>query len=84
MSDTKSYTSSHMVRQGGDEIVTKHESGGQARSGPTPTGHTAVNYWFAKMNSAAFSAMIMVGAFVLPVVTVGMTDASITRTPPIP
>jgi hypothetical protein len=53
-------------------------------SGPTPCGDTRQPAAFVRIVSAAFSAIMMVGALVLLPVNVGMIDASITRNPSMP
>ena len=47
-------------------------------------GHCAVSTVRPRMRSAAFSAIIITGAFVLPLTIVGMTDASTMRNPSTP
>ena len=52
-----------------------------------PMDHAHVHlYRFSKdaIIAAPFAAIIIVGVFVLPEVIVGITDASMTRNPPIP
>ena len=49
-----------------------------ARAKPEPRGRQAE---LSRIISAAFSAIIMVGALVLPLVTDGIIEASTTRSP---
>ena len=56
----------------------KPETEPAARSAPQPRAASA------RIMSAAFSAIMMVGAFVFPEVIAGITEASTTRSPPMP